>query len=486
MKRCLGGSWFSSWRVRYLASRAGFFMLGIALAQCGNFSVLGQSQIQTLNAFNGPTGAFPFGALFEGSDQLLYGTTFQGGTNSTRGTVFRLAKDGSGFQVLRHFASGAGGNRPAGGVIEGSDGRLYGTTASGSSNGLTGTVFAMNRDGTGYIVLWHFTGTTPDGRQPQTGLIEGKDGFLYGTTHGGGGAGGVVFKLRKDGSGFFVLHEFTGTGDGALPWGKLLEASDGALYGTTYSGTTGTSIFGTIFKVDTDGSGYSILRRLDPTSGAYPYGGLIEGSDGALYGTASVGGFGGNGVVFKIGRSGANYSVLFSFPDDGGSGKEPRGTLVEEPTGFLCGGTYSGGIGTNGTVFQVKKDGSGFAVLHRFVGGSSEGQGLSGGLLAGRDHALYGTTVFGGPANMGTVFRLALSDAIAPSLTITNSSVGLQLFLFGGVAGQTYRLQATPVLSADIPWTGLATNVAPLDGRIEFFDREGAVRPARFYRAISP
>src|SRR5439155_15104705 len=149
-----------------------------------------------------------------------YGTTFSGGSNTTRGTVFRVMKDAADFRVLRHFASGAGGSRPPAGVIEASDGLLYGVTATGGSNGLNGTIFKLNKDGTGYTAFWHFTGTAADGKQPQAGLIEGRDGFLYGTTFGAGiTVPGNVFKIRKDGTGFSVLHRFEGTADGMLPWG---------------------------------------------------------------------------------------------------------------------------------------------------------------------------------------------------------------------------------------------------------------------------
>src|SRR5262245_64092779 len=94
------------------------------------------------------------------------------------------------------------------GLIEGSDGKLYGTLGGGTND--AGTVFKLNKDGSGYTILRWFTGTGGDGASP-SGLVEGQDGVLYGTTLGGGtNDAGTVFKLNRDGSGYSVLRRFTG------------------------------------------------------------------------------------------------------------------------------------------------------------------------------------------------------------------------------------------------------------------------------------
>src|SRR6266496_4272135 len=158
------------------------------------------------------------------------------------------------YQRLKSFGfpelSGAD---PRARVIEARDGGLYGTTSAGGNTG-NGTVFKLNNDGTGYAVLHSFTGI--DGDSPWADLVEGTDGVLYGTTFGGGSAGaGTVFKLNKDGGGFVVLHNFDfGRGDGHLPVAGLVEGNDGGLYGTTEAG--GTSGGGTVFKLNKDGSGF--------------------------------------------------------------------------------------------------------------------------------------------------------------------------------------------------------------------------------------
>jgi len=399
--------------------------------------------------------------------------------------VFRVKKDGTDFSVLRHFASGAGGNRPTAGVIEATDGLLYGVTGTGGSNGLNGTIFKLNKDGTGYTAFWSFTGTAADGKQPQTGLIEGRDGFLYGTTFGAGtSVPGNVFKISKDGTSFSALHRFEGTGDGMLPWGDLLEGSDDAIYGTTFSGTTGSSLLGTIFKVNKDGTGYQVLRRCDLASGAYPYGGLLELSDGLLYGTTTKGGsVGNNGTVFKINKDGTGYTLIHEFDGDGA---EPRGRLVEGPGGALYGATFSGGNGTNGTVFRLNKDGSGYTVLHRFANDGSDGRIPSAGVLVASDGAIYGTTPFGGSTNLGTIFKLFSSAPSLAVLSIAKTISTVLLNMTGGSPGAVYCIQSSTNLRLTSGWTVLGSNAAGLDGRLQFLDTNASAHPRQFYRTVTP
>src|SRR5439155_12275809 len=134
-------------------------------------------------------------------------------------------------------------------------------------------------------------GGVPAGWDPESELIQGSDGALYGTTEYGGDAGlGTVFKLNKDGNGFAVLRSFSGVGEeGKLLTAGLAQGSDGKLYGTALAGGRGGA--GTIFRLNKDGSGYAVLHSFPvaPADGWHP-GGLAEGSDGVLYGTTYDGG----------------------------------------------------------------------------------------------------------------------------------------------------------------------------------------------------
>src|SRR5262249_44174424 len=145
-----------------------------------------------------------------------------------------------GYQVLHNFGSVvADGKNPQAGLVEGTDGFLYGTTFFGGSNDL-GTVFKLKKDGTSYSILRHFSPIGADGASPDTALLQGRDGVLYGTTFFGGNSdAGTVFKINTNGTGYSVLLRFSGlASDGQNPDAALSQGSDSALYGTTYSGGT--------------------------------------------------------------------------------------------------------------------------------------------------------------------------------------------------------------------------------------------------------
>lgn len=342
--------------------------------------------------------ASPLGPLLEGSDGALYGTT----TSNVVGTVFRLNRDGNGFAVLHFFGGAAAhdGEKPwHAGVIEASDGMLYGTTVFGG-NYSNGTTFRMNKDGSDYSVLHHFTGGL-DGRWPSGGLLEASDGFLYGITQNGGASmySGTLYRIGKSGDNFRVMHQFNPytSVDGGGPVCSLIEASDGFLYGTTVVG--GNQGVGTVFKMGKDGTGYKLLHSF--TSGLVnPFAGLYEGSDGALYGTGAGGEAGG---VFKLNKDGSNYRVLAS----GLSFSQ----LVKGRDGALYGTIYGGNFIAGGNVFRINEDGSAYKVLHTFNNGGTGGREPAAGLILGKDGWFYGTTIDGGQFGVGTVFRLLVNRA---------------------------------------------------------------------------
>ncbi len=291
------------------------------------------------------------------------------------------------------------------GLVWGSDGMLYGTTWGGGSSA-GGTVFRVNSDGSGYAILYNFT-NAPDGGSPYSSLIEGRDGALYGTTYSGGTANsGTVFTLRKDGSGYRILRSFAGRPDAAYPRAGLIQASDGWLYGTTLQG--GDNGLGAIFKISTNGTGYTVLHSFVSNfqDGFTPYAGLIQGQDGALYGTTDSGGSRLLGTVYRISTDGSSYQVLHTF--ESGAGSWPRGALLQASDGRLYGTTYSGGpTNGGGVVYRLGTNGLDFAVLHAFPGGANPWSNL----IEPGDAALYGTTEWGGDNNGGTAFRLHMDGS---------------------------------------------------------------------------
>ncbi len=272
----------------------------------------------TINARLNSDGAAPVAGLVL-SGNTLYGTAQFGGM-SGNGTVFAVNTNGTGFANLHSFTAvgdnilggynyytNSDGDSPVAGLALWGN-MLYGT-AQGGGNGGSGTVFAVNTDGSDFTNLYNFTAldqtyhTNSDGRVPQSLILS--DNTLYGTASGGGSSGsGTVFKVNTDGTGFTVLHSFTAiagplstNGDGANPHAILL-LSGSTLYGTAAGG--GSSGSGTVFAVNTDGTGFSTLHVFSATGTNSS--GFLTYSDGGepgaelilmnntLYGTAAYGG----------------------------------------------------------------------------------------------------------------------------------------------------------------------------------------------------
>ena len=215
------------------------------------------------------------------------------------------------------------------GLIQATDGNLYGTTE-------TGTVFKITLSGT----LTTLGGT--GGQDPVAALVQGTDGNFYGTTARGGAntrcelrsgyfvSCGTVFKITPAGAATTLASFSPATGFG--PSSPLIQATDGNFYGTTLegSGTTHPG-YGTVFKVTPSGT-LTVLHAFDATDGEKSLGALVQGADGNFYGTTSFGGAasGFGGTVFKI-TPGGTLTTLHSF--DGTDGKAPTGTSTGPQAG---------------------------------------------------------------------------------------------------------------------------------------------------------
>jgi uncharacterized repeat protein (TIGR03803 family) len=244
--------------------------------------------------------------------------------------------------------------------VEGIDGSLYGTTLLGGGTNSCGTVFKINKNGQGYTVLHRFAGGDEDGGNSMSGLLVGSDGSMYGVTDGGGNTmarNGIVYRLSSDGSGFKVLHNFPDKryhGDGRMPRSPLIEGRDGALYGTTQSG--GTNDFGTVFKLNKDGSGYQVLHQFsgygNNGDGAGPTG-LVQNKDGVIFGATEFHGINGGGTIFKMNSNGSGFTILHSFPNTSGDGKNPSGNMLVTVGGAIIGMTKISETNNFATIFKL-------------------------------------------------------------------------------------------------------------------------------------
>lgn len=378
--------------------------LNATLLSCSIASLLAHAataqdcNIEVLENFDALSGISPAAGVIQGTDGALYGTTWFGGANGW-GTIFKMNTDGTGYTVLEDLDQTTG--NQAGALLQASDGALYGTAVYGGTyNG--GTIFKLNTDGTGFTVLVNL-GLATTGEYPYAGLIQGSDGALYGTASAGGAHNyGTVFKLNTDGSGFTDLLDFDYTNTGANPFGSLMQLSyDGMLYGTAWAG--GSQYDGTVFKLNTDGTGFAVIVNFSSQTGNAPVAGLIP-FGVFVIGVTSRGPQGGGGELFGVAFDGSGYTDVFDFDGSaaGTTGYSPRSVLLER-NGALYGVTSQGGSSGDGTLFEYSFD-SGFRVVAAFDGANS-GAAPLGGLIQGADGNFYGTTSSGGPNTWtGNVF----------------------------------------------------------------------------------
>jgi len=314
---------------------------------CGTFFRLTPAgALTTLQSFDCTDGSWPFAPLVLGADGNFYGTTIYGGANGD-GTIFRMSPTGT-LTTLHDFDS-TDGSDVLSGLVLGADGNFYGTTAGGGANGY-GTVFRMTPAGS-FTTLHNFAGGSGDGAYPYSGLVQGSNGSLYGTTDAGGSSSlcsngcGTIFKITSRGV-LSTLHEFK-LWDGASPDGTLVEGTDGNFYGTAFSGGVGG--YGTVFRLTPSGI-LGTLHTFSLTDGANPYAGLVLGTDGNFYGTTNAGGTHGDGVLFRITTKGT-LSILHDF--DSTDGDAPAAALVQDTSGVFYGTTVYGGASTYGTLFSL-------------------------------------------------------------------------------------------------------------------------------------
>jgi len=289
-------------------------------------------------------GAYPSASLVQGSDGDFYGMTNQGGANN-KGTVFKITPTGT-ETVLYSFAGGSDGEYSYGNLVPGSDGNFYGMTYEGGAHN-KGTVFKITPTGL-ETVLYSFAGGS-DGANPYGSLVQGSDGNFYGMTEvGGTHSEGAVFKITSTGT-ETVLWSFGSGSDGTYPTGSLVQGSDGNFYSMTYYG--GAHGAGTVFKITPAGS-ESVLWSFasSATDGGDPTGSLVQGSDGNFYGMTSTGGANGTGTIFQITPTGTE-TLLWSF-GTGPDGNSPYGDLIFGPDGALYGVTNAGGTYGDGAVIK--------------------------------------------------------------------------------------------------------------------------------------
>jgi len=506
----------------------------LTLLCLGNLLATGRVAGQFLftDCFNFPTNSQGYALEVNGGlvadGNVLYGTTQTGGTQGS-GAVFSVHTDGTGYQEIYSFSAynsppdyavtNGDGAVPNGGLVL-SGNTLYGTARYGGTNG-SGTVFAVNTNGTGFTTLYHFTSpaydqdnyasTNADGAGPQAGLsLAG--GALYGTAYSGGSGGsGTVFKLNPDGSGFTVLASFDPLINnplnpnfsiyntaGAQPKTRLVVDGD-RLYGTTSIG--GPSEGGTVFAVSTNGGDiyFAVLHSFTSYIDGLQPNDLTLATN-VLYGTTAQGGpnYPGVGTLYSLKTDGNHdFALLTNFNSLSG-GENPAGGLVLS-SNALFGVTQLDASNSAGTVFAINTDGSALETLYTFSPNvflfippafvsntNTDGASPNGLILAG--NVLYGTTAQDGTMGGGTVFSLDLGtfrshqQAYHPRLDIT--SQGSQVVVKWPTNDSTFRLQSTTNLANSDSWSQVLPDPVVVNGN--FTVTNAITNSQMFYQLSHP
>ncbi len=454
--------------------------------------------VNTLYGFNpnNGDGTGSNGGLMQASDGNFYGMTTYGGASGA-GTIYRLTPAGV-YTRLHSFSpatppnyKNADGAFPQAGLVQASDGALYGVTLIGGTSGF-GTLFRITLQGA-FTPLYSFSFADANGDNPACTLLVGPDGNLYGTTTSGA-PGSVfsfaarVFQATLSGT-MTPLHTFNGGADGASSASSLIVGSDGALYGTTSGG--GAQGRGVVFRITTDGT-ESVLCSFGVNSGdpAIPQSGLTLGRDGNFYGAAYGGGANLYGALYKVTPTGTLTTLHsfgpavnnINFPPFGTNpdGLYPVCTLVQLSDGWLYGSAPWGGINGFGTLYRVKPTGQ-FQLLYTFSSEvtvglnvpmvNGDGAEPDASLAVAKDGSLYGVTYAGGIEGEGVIYRFDLGapavtlvtpasvNAPSPNLNIAVRGNGFTQNAIVNFNGQALTTQfvSSKALKATIPAALLAT-----------------------------
>lgn len=410
------------------------------------------------------------GLIVQGQDGNMH-TTSQFGPYPAPGAVFTVSPSGTLTTNFEFSDSGTGAYYPVSGLTLGTDGNYYGTAESGGTGG-AGTIFKITSGGT-LTTLYNFGTIkypTVEGAYPASPPVQGRDGNYYGTTpfSNDGINDGVAYKLTSAGK-YTVLSQFkfaTGT-NGYYPRSPLILGSDGNFYGTTAAGgpTLSSACYGsvfscgTVYKMTTSGK-VTFLYDFVQSSGAGPVGPLVQGTDGNFYGTTAYGGdANGDGVVFKVTSSG-KYTNLHTF--NGADGKTPTAGLVQASEGNLYGVTSAGGTNGIGTVFKVTTGGV-FTKLVDFT--TTDGSTPQITLVQHTNGILYGEAELGGKYSTGTFYsyNATLPAFIRPLVNYGKVAnvVGILGQGFTGTTAVTFNgVSASFSVSSDTYMTATVPNLA--------------------------
>ena len=376
-----------------------------------------------------PDGDEPTAALVQAANGEFYGTTY-----GNVGTIFKIAPSGTVTTLYSfcHRRDCRDGELPAAALVQAADGELYGTTEFGGANN-GGTVFKISSGMLTTLYSFCSQRGCTDGESPLAGLVQADNGDFYGTTSSGGANAclingnmsgcGTVFKITPSGT-LTTLYSFcpqSGCLDGDNPVAGLVKATNGDLYGTTFTG--GANGGGTIFKITPSGTLktlYAFCSQSNCADGAYPVAGVIQATDGDFYGTTFGGGAnpgvpGGPGTVFRVTLAGT-LTTLYSFCSKSGcaDGDLPAAALVQATDGNFYGATqYGGASAYAGTVFSLSTGLGPFVKAQPAAGAAGKAVEILGSNLSGATGVAFNGTA----ASFTVVSRTLITTTVPVGAT---------------------------------------------------------------------
>jgi uncharacterized repeat protein (TIGR03803 family) len=441
---------------------AGIFLVAIAVAAPAQ-------TVSTIYQFsNGSNPNYPSGVMAQGRDGDFYGVTLSG-NGCCQGVIYKISSKGA-LTSLYSMAQSDG--TTCSGLTLGTDGNFYGTCHNGGANDY-GTLFKVTSAGV-LTVLHNFAaqGSTSDGCEPLAPPTQASNGDFYGTTSFCGANNyGTVYKLTLAGA-YSLLYSFQGPpNDTLFPLG-LIEGTDGDLWGL---GNGWIISYGAVFKITLTGKESLVYAFKGDPDGAGPYTNLIQGSNGDFYGTTEEGGSTQEGTIFEV-TEGGKETVLYSFPNQT-DGAYPSLPLTQGPNGLLYGAATdcAGGGCSQAGLFDITTEGA-YKNLYLYpIVCSNCGQ-PEAPLLLSTNGTFYSTTEQGG-TGVGSFY--SLSNDYSPFISLVNvrsGAEGAQVGIlgqgfssksavkFGGTKATTTKLTGTTYILATAPTGALTGDITVTTG----------------------
>lgn len=462
---------------------AGIFLVATALAAPAQ-------TVSTLYQFSSGTNPnLPAGVMAQGQDGNFYGITLSGGT-ANLGVFYNISAAGV-LTSLHSMAQSDG--TTCSGLTLGTDGNFYGTCHNGGANNY-GTLFKLTPAGV-LTVLHNFAaqGSTSDGCEPLAPPTQASNGNFYGTTSFCGANNyGTVYRLTPAGV-YSLLYSFQGPpNDTLFPLG-LIEGTDGSLWGL---GNGWIISYGGVFKITLAGKESLVYTFKGDPDGAGPYTNLIQGSNGDFYGTTEEGGTAQEGTIFEI-TAGGKETVLYSFPNQT-DGAYPTLPLTQGPDGLLYGAATdcAGGGCSQAGLFDITTKGV-YKNLYLYPLVCSNCGQPEAPLLLSTNGTFYSTTEQGG-TGVGSFY--SLTNGYSPFISLVNVTSGPEgakvgilgqgfsstsVVEFGGTKATTTKLTGTTYILATVP-TGALTGVVTVTTGSTVLSTTASYKITPTYKSFTP